>query len=128
MYPYYRIIPESPLWLAANKRYNEADEILQKMARYNGVKTGGRLLQKETDDSRRNKKKKKRNESVTAEEEDVELNPVPEDKELETAVEVVPRRLGGKKKHESKADQLRFKDLFCDRHMLKHTVISMLLW
>ena len=38
--------PESPLWLEANGRVHEAEAILQKMARYNGVHTHGPLLYK----------------------------------------------------------------------------------
>ena len=32
------------MWLAANNREEEAEEILQKMARWNGVTTSGRLI------------------------------------------------------------------------------------
>lgn len=42
---------ESPMWLLANHRDEEAESNLQKMAKYNGVDVQGKLLKQEQDDS-----------------------------------------------------------------------------
>ena len=47
---YYCILPESPGWLVAYQRYDEAEDVLDRMARYNGVDVPPITITQATDD------------------------------------------------------------------------------
>jgi hypothetical protein len=46
LYSYYWIIPESPRWLLSKNKINEAEEIVQTMARINGKELPKNFLKK----------------------------------------------------------------------------------
>ena len=108
-----RILPESPIWLVANKRYDEAERVLQQMARLNGVKVNGRLLPGEGQ------------ELAVIDKEDQEKRVESSENPL---LKVKEKEAEGKEEKLCSADDLRFHHLFTDPKLRKHMIVSMLLW
>lgn len=102
-------MPESPLWTAANHRYEEAERALMKIAKWNNVSISGIHLKRE------NPKANKKDTALTCKEEENVLmqNGSPScisDQHLQSAIDV------------------KVTDLAKDTTLRKHAAIASLLW
>ena len=96
---------ESPLWMAANERYDESEEALRKIAKWNKVSVGEIQLARSGSE--------KQTALLTNTMTDDQNNEQPDAEKVA---------------HAQSANAVRFTDLVRDRVMLKVTLISMLLW